>query len=46
MESVYFKLDERTSSVDEMKLNELKNLLGEFGNNVSLRVDLKKIVLS
>ena len=35
-------MDERTSSVDTMTLNELKNLLSEFGKNVSFEHDLKK----
>ena len=35
-------MDEGTSSVDTMTLNELKNLLSEFGKNVSFEHDLKK----
>ena len=38
----YFKLDERTSRVDEMKINQLKRLLNDFDENLHFEYDLKK----
>jgi len=35
-------LDEKTSSINEMKIKELKNLLDEFGQSVRYEHDLKK----
>ena len=38
----YFKLDEKTSRINEMKINQLKKLLIEFGDSVYFEHDLKK----
>ena len=35
-------MDERTSKIDVMEINKLKNLLDEFGDNVRFEHDLKK----
>ena len=38
---INFKLDERTSKINEMKMKELKELLVEFGDDVKFDHDLK-----
>ena len=38
----YFKLDEKNSTINQMNINQLKDLLFEFGNNVKFEYDLKK----
>ena len=38
----YFKLDERTSRFDEMKIDTKKELSNEFGSNIFFDYDLKK----
>ena len=35
-------MDKRTSEINEMNLRKLRNILAEFGNNVSFEFDLKK----
>ena len=37
-------LDEKSSRIDIMNMNELKNLLDGFGKSVKFEQDLKKLV--
>ena len=38
----YFKLDEKTPRVDEMKIDQLKKILNGFSENLYFEYDLKK----
>ena len=38
----YFKLDEKTSRIDEMKIDQLKKILNGFSENLYFEYDLKK----
>ena len=37
-----FQTDEKNSTINQMNINQLKDLLFEFGNNVKFEYDLKK----